>query len=643
MARALRRLFSVAKPPDPAEVLGRVMALVSAGDLAGARASAALLEAPAVSLEYLEYARALIAEGEGDLAAALGHAGAAMREFPGEPVYWLKCAQLTAGLGRHRDSVDLYRRLIDLEDGPFRSDPAILFDFAAACEKSGDAAATVDLLERLLALRPDHAAARANLSMLLALAGRDAAARAHMNILLRGGDSLAGRLKRAMMLPAIHESLEHIAEVRGTLARELDELLDMPVEDLREPAYEVGLAPFMLAYQGCDNTALLRKLGQVVRRHYRAASSTDRADCRPGARIRIGFVSKNFHAHSVARTTHGLIHDLPRDRFEVSAFAIEPRSDPWANTIRASAEAYIALPGDPARIRAAISAARLDVLFFADIGMDPLTYFLAFWRLAPIQMTTWGHPVTSGIDSIDYYISAATLEAEGADARYTERLVRLPGYFMPRYRKPDFAEARRSSPDQLLDLDRNSYFCAQTAFKLHPDFDCALQGILERDPRAEILLMETTTEMGARTRMRLERTLGPLAARVRMLPRLEIGRFLRMLADADVLLDPFHFGGCNSSCEALGLGAPTVTLPSPFLAGSFTRACYAELGIDTCVASTPEDYVEIALRLGTDAGFREHVSTRIVEGQQRLFDRPDAGRHLADALERIVRDPTVSV
>lgn len=638
LAGVMRRRPATPAHADLGAPLRQVMECIARGDLGSASSVAASLENQPGADAVAAYAHALICEASGDVQAAVVHAATAMRAAPDEPVYWLKCAQLDAASGRHRQAAELYARLVALPDAPFASDPDILFAFAAASQSSGNVDGAVDLLERALELQPAHGQARANLAMLLALSARGEQGRAQMNILLGQADAVTHRLKRALMLPAIHESAEHVSQVRERFSRELDELSDMPVADIAEPALEIGLVPFMLAYQGRDNTSLLRKFAQVVRRHYPAAGQSVMADPPGRSRIRVGFLSRHFHAHSVARTTHGLIHDLPRERFEVIAYAIEPRADPWAHTIRDSAESYVALPADPAHIRATLAQARLDVLIFADIGMEPLTYYLAFWRFAPVQMTTWGHPVTSGIDTIDCYLSAASLEIEAADLHYSERLVRLPGYFMPRYRRPVLDESRRSRPDALLNPDRTTYFCAQTAFKLHPDFDSALLAILERDPRAEILLMETTREMGLQTRRRLERALGKHANRVRMLPPMDIERFLRMQADADVLLDPFHFGGCNSTCEALGLGAPIVTLPGKFLAGRFTRASYEELGLDTLVAADAAQYVELAVRLGTDRAFRAEAAAQILTRQTRLFERPDAGQALGRALEEIVRN-----
>jgi predicted O-linked N-acetylglucosamine transferase (SPINDLY family) len=111
--------------------------------------------------------------------------------------------------------------------------------------------------------------------------------------------------------------------------------------------------------------------------------------------------------------------------------------------------------------------------------------------------------------------------------------------------------------------------------------------------------------------------------------------FLQHLAAADVVLDPFYFGGCNSSCDAFSLAAPVVTLPGFLLPGRFTLGLYREMRMEDCIARSPEEFVEIALRLGGDADLRESIRKRIAERSERLFDRPDTGRALGRALLEI--------
>jgi predicted O-linked N-acetylglucosamine transferase (SPINDLY family) len=133
-------------------------------------------------------------------------------------------------------------------------------------------------------------------------------------------------------------------------------------------------------------------------------------------------------------------------------------------------------------------------------------------------------------------------------------------------------------------------------------------------------------------RERFARRLGPLAQRVRFLPLLGHSGFINLLSCSDVVLDTFPFGGCNSTAEALALGVPVVTLPAPYLKGRYSLALYRELGIESCIAATPEQYIDIALRLANEREARQSLSREIVHANDRLFDRPDAGLALGEAL-----------
>ena len=322
-----------------------------------------------------------------------------------------------------------------------------------------------------------------------------------------------------------------------------------------------------------------------------------------------------------------MIRDLPREHFDVQVFAIAPRNDSVAQAIRSAADSYAALPGDVDRVRTAIEAAELDILLFADVGMHPVNTFLSLWRLAPLQLTTWGHSVTSGIDTVDYYVSADSIEPANAQDLYSEKLLRMPGYFMPRYERPPSRPSRGAAG--------HVYFCPQSLFKIHPDFDVALKGILERDAKAHIVLLGGSPRWLEALRSRFARTLGNAAQRVRFMPPASHAQFLDAIAAADVIIDPFHFGGCNTSCEALALGVPVVTLPGFHLPGRFTMGLYRELGIDSCIARSPEDFVDLSVRIASDAEHRRALSRQILERADALFDRPDTGRILGEELLRL--------
>ena len=121
--------------------------------------------------------------------------------------------------------------------------------------------------------------------------------------------------------------------------------------------------------------------------------------------------------------------------------------------------------------------------------MSAFTYFLAFARLAPVQAVSWGHPDTTGLDTVDYFVSAVTIEPDEAETHYTERLVklsRLPCFYQPAV-APTTIKARA---DLGLPEEGVLNGCPQSLFKLHPDFDEILAEIVIGDITGHIILIE---------------------------------------------------------------------------------------------------------------------------------------------------------
>jgi predicted O-linked N-acetylglucosamine transferase (SPINDLY family) len=242
-------------------------------------------------------------------------------------------------------------------------------------------------------------------------------------------------------------------------------------------------------------------------------------------------------------------------------------------------------------------------------------------RLAPVQCVTWGHPVTTGYPSMDYFISSQWLETAQADAHYTEQLVRLANLGTHYYRPKLTASKPREAFG--LDSERHLYVCCQTLFKMHPEFDAILADILRRDPRGDVVLIEGRRPVWtAQLKARFQRTMPDVAQRVRFLPPMPNADFLQLNALADVLLDTLHFGGGNTSYEGLAFGTPIVTLPSEFLRGRITHALYQKMQFTDCIVRSPEAYAELAVRLGTDRDFRRHISEQILARADVLYEDP---------------------
>ena len=277
------------------------------------------------------------------------------------------------------------------------------------------------------------------------------------------------------------------------------------------------------------------------------------------------------------------------------------------------------LPANLVDAQRRVAEHELDILFYTDIGMDPFTYFLAFARLAPVQCVTWGHPVTTGLETIDHFLSCDGAEIPESQNHYTENLVRLATFSTYYYRPESVGEGSR---DEFgLPADRGLYLCPQSLFKLHPDMDEAFSRILAADPRAKIVFIDLGNDVAKRIiRQRFARTIPGHDTRFMFIPRMSQEKFARLLAVADVIIDSFPFSGGNTSLEAFASGLPVVTFPTPFLRGRLTAAMYRQMEISDLVADSAAQFADIAVTLGTDLKWREFMTRQIADQCRVLFE-----------------------
>jgi predicted O-linked N-acetylglucosamine transferase (SPINDLY family) len=509
-----------------------------------------------------------------------------------------------------------------------RLEPALVgaqFYLALALRANGDHDAAEPLLRRVLENAPSFEEARHELNKLLYDAGRIDEAQA----LLRQAPapaSPARRLRLALTrLPPVVGSIDEIAALRARLGSDLDALAG-EAPRIADPLGEVDVTAFFLSYHGLPNRALHEKLAQL----YLAASPAlawTAPHCagspRKSGKLRIGILSRYLRLHSIGRTTRGLVEKLDRERFELTAIFVPPVArDEYARAIAANAARVLVLPASLEQARAAIARLELDVLFYPDIGMDPFTYFLAYARLAPVQCVSFGHPDTTGIPNMDWWISSEHFEADGADGDYSERLWRIPEVGTLAYY---YHPARNFQPPgrEALGLPGGArlYTCPQTLFKLHPQFDALAAGILRNDGEGRLVLIEPPHRPWLDALMqRLRAGMPDVLDRVLVLPAMSHERFLGLLAASDVVLDTPHFNGMNSTLESFAVGTPVVTRPGPLQRTRHTAGMYAAMGMNDLCASSDEEYIRLALEVARDREMRTALSETIRAREAALFE-----------------------
>jgi predicted O-linked N-acetylglucosamine transferase (SPINDLY family) len=255
-------------------------------------------------------------------------------------------------------------------------------------------------------------------------------------------------------------------------------------------------------------------------------------------------------------------------------------------------------------------------------------------------MTTWGHPVTSGMATIDYFLSADACEADVADTHYSEKLVRLPrlGAYLdlPDPSVADAADEAGSRPVRLL--------CTQSADKLHPGHDALFAAILLACPAAHLdILCSMRTNVADALASRMRDAFAALGvdfdSRCRVHPRLRADDYYRFIAQADLCLDSLDFSGCVTSLDALWRDKPIVTLPGTLMRSRQTSAMLRLLGLDEVIAGDVADYVRIATSLATDSALRATLSARIRSRKTELYCDVGTVTALADFLRTVESRP----
>lgn len=544
---------------------------------------------------------------EGDAEGALASLRRAEALAADDPQAWREIGQLHAEYWRWDDADRALERATALD--PTHAGVAALH--AIVKQESGDDAGALDRLDRAAAHRPDDL-----------------------------GLALASRL----YLPQVYVNATEPARWRARFERGLADL-EASLERLKAHAsqvFELNRTNFLLAYQGEDDLELQRRHSRLLRALAGHARPDWVAPRDPGydgsRRLRVGFAGSIFRDCTAGRYFERWITRLDPRRFERVVYHMAPIADDFTRRIAGAVDRFVTLRDGGEACIATIAADRLDVLVQPEVGMTPLSYLLAALRVAPVQCAGWGHPVTTGGDGVDAYFTCGAMEPDGADAHYSERLVRLPGlgvsYPMPEPSPPFPREQLR------LPADRRLYVCPQSLFKIHPDMDDVFARLLEADPGGAIVFFQAparavTERFAARIQRALaQRGIAP-GAQLKFLPRMNTGAFRRALATGDVVVDTVRWSGGNTSLDAIAAGTPVVTLPGRFMRARQTAAMLRMIGLDELVADSIPDLVARAVSIARDAGRNRDLRRRIAERRGRLFDQEEPIEAFAEALLRL--------
>ncbi len=494
-------------------------------------------------------------------------------------------ANLLAASGRSDEAVAAYHVVLRLRPG-FVEAQCNLGNALSAAGRKEDAA---DAYRAAILARPDYAEAHANLGNVLGAVGQLGEAIAAQEAAIRLRPGFAGA----------HSNLGNLLKDAGRFedavaAYETAIALDPEFADARSNL----LMTLHYRGSGADAPAAARRHAALVERPRRSASFGNVAD--PERRLRIGYVSGDLGPHPVGYFLRPVLRCHDRAVVEVTCYSTAPHSGSVAEELRRTSDRWRSLVGLPDQAAAEmIEADGIDILvdLSGHTAGNRLTLFAR--RAAPLQASWLGYWETTGLSGMDVILSDAATILPGEEDGYSERVVRLPG---SRFCFAPIDDAPVPATPPCTRGRPPTFGSFNNLAKVGPDVVRLWAALLHAAPGSRLLLKwRSLVDEGMRRSLAAQFAGHGIGAE-RLVLRGESPHraMLEEYGDVDVALDPFPFSGGLTSCDALWMGVPVVTLPGPAPQSRQTAGFLHAIGTAGWVARTPEEYVSTALSLLSD-------------------------------------------
>ncbi|HEY7673265.1 MAG TPA: tetratricopeptide repeat protein [Gammaproteobacteria bacterium] len=523
--------------------------------------------------------------------------------------------------GRLLEAERGYRQI--LQRLPDHSDSLHLLGVIAL--QTGNPEAALTLVERAVALRPDGAVYRNNLGQVLERLGRyDDAARAYeaaieldpadaeavnnLGHVLHRQDRLAAAearyrdaIRRNPAYAEPHTNLGNLLKDRGELDAAIaayrravalrPDLSYLHSNLLLTLHYHAGFSPADIARE--HQTWADRHVAPLAR-----ARRPHENDSDPDRRLRIGYVSPDFREHPVARFLLPLLREHDREQVEVFTYSDVTTPDAVTDLLRNHVDRWrdVALLGDE-QLADAVRADGIDILvdLAAHSAHNRLLMFAR--KPAPVQVTYLAYCSTTGVDAIDYRVTDRFLDPPGEASHYTETSIHLPHCYWC-YCAPPLQDSAQPSTERRAGPP--TFGCLNNFAKV-TDVTLELWArLLRRVPEARLLVYARAETHHDRVRRAL-REGGVEESRAAFVGYQRLADYLATYGLIDVALDPYPYGGGTTTCDALWMGVPVVSLAGRTAVSRAGSTLLSNVGLEQLVARNEDQYVELAAGLIRDA------------------------------------------
>lgn len=401
-----------------------------------------------------------------------------------------------------------------------------------------------------------------------------------------------------------------------------------------DPATALMLFPGQIAREVAIYRA--KKIAQAAagKEQKAAAGSADYAH----KRIRVGYVSADFHNHPTAHLTHGLYEAHDRSAFEIFAYSCGPDDgSPYRKHIEATCEHFMDVRAElPERTAERIRADEIDILvdMKGHTANSRLEIFAG--KPAPVQVAYLGYPGTTGAAFIDYFISDHVATPPGFDKEFTEKIVYLPGSYQVNDRQQQIAEATITRADYGLPESAFVYCSFNRLGKIDRTIFSAWMAILRAVPNSVLWLLGE--DPLAETNLRNEAASQQVdPQRLIFSDKIDKPAHLARHRLADLFLDTCVVNAHTGASDALWAGLPLLTCPGATFITRVAASLIHAVGLPELAVANMEDYKKLAVQLAQDTNALASLRGKL--DRQRLthplFDTQRFVRNLEDAYRRM--------
>jgi len=445
------------------------------------------------------------------------------------------------------------------------------------------------------------------------------------------------KYQKELLFPVVVKDNQEIDKFRGKISKCYDQILENN-EQLNYDNDQIIQTPhYESSYNQHDNLELNIKSVKALRKIYKELNENCITENKENERIKIGFVSEFFTNHTIGKLFKNIIFSLDQTKFDI--FVLHSKktkvSDIFNEFIEKEKNNFLKNIRLPEKLNEKINffkKEKFNILFYPDIGMSVEMYFLSLIRLAKYQIMSWGHPETTGSESIDFFLCSKSLITDETSKSYSEKLL-LMDHLPMIYEMPKIQH--RIKDTELS--KKNIYSCPQTMFKFHPDFDHILAEILKKDKRGVLYLIKDNNKIYYNKLIeRFKKIENFDLERVIFLDPLTRDDYINHLGTSSVLLDPLYFGAGNSFHESMVYGTPTVTMPTKFIKSRIVSAAYIQMEINNSpVVKTKNEYIELAVDIANSENLLEIKKYYQTRAKEKLFNTSKAGEEFNKILLKL--------